>query len=306
MAVNQVNSVNRFYIRASMCYGNSHCNEVEVPWVRDLALLPKLADIVVLDGTSGKWPPGLYVRYHRQNWRMALNFEDVCNLLVTASEVRVVVNATTDEALADGWVLFKNAVPVTGTAPHILPSAWDIWVGVLSETAFMSGAVTKQVDSPSSGIIQVSSGTDKSIKDWTPPGPGLVLTDVNGKASVAALDTQVIQGNGVDIPFTVAASTDTAKGIVSLATAGNYPAPSNDTDATTPGYVNAAISDAIDQVTVEHSALAGGAVDALAVDAADPKISLVYNGTPTNALPVKALRSLSGAHLGHVVTGSIS
>lgn len=377
MPSNQILNYSKFYLKLDMCY-NTHCNTVEVPYVREFDLLPKLADIAVLDDPSGKWKPGLYVRFDQKQWRLALEYTDVCNLLLDANRAKVIVMSGTTEVYPEGWRVFNNSQPRLDLT--VRPSPYDIWVAVLSESEYIANVVTKPSSATSVNVIQLSNGTDRTIKDWVPTSGGLVSVDSQGRPAIARLDTNVIKGDGSSAnpysvvtatdtvkgivalnkgtslpsdltndtdaltagglkalldnkpnsltdavsksisvdpnvitgdgtnsnPFSVKVATDTVKGIVALATEDDYSDPTNNVDAVTPSYVEQAVLDAveraIDATTVTQS-LTGTAGDAIPVDSADPEVTLIVNGNDSSVMSIKALRSLGGVHLGHVVIG---
>jgi len=279
MQSTNISSYKGEYLRAEMCYGAS-CKTIEIPWVHNFALLPKLADAAVLDDPSGKWPPGLYVRFDQKQWRPALSFEDVCHLSITANRIRIVVMATATEVLEDGWNVFKNSQKQD--VATIQPSTWDIWVAVLQESEFIGGVVTKELNSASANVLQVSGGADRTVKDWLPTTTGFVTVGIDGipvvrkinlgedlpedinsdagltsKGLLAILEDKpnemtdavsrsisvnpdLILGDGsATAPFDLELATGDKLGVVKLATTAQFPAPTNDTLAVTPAFVQA-------------------------------------------------------------------
>jgi len=246
MPVNRIDAYSKFYVRIDMCY-DTHCRTVEVPWVRELELSWKMADIAILDDPSGRWKPGLYVRYdqrqwpagaerraaNQQQWRLAMTFEDVCRLLVTANHIDVVVTSQHTKTYDDSWLVFKNAQDAADKT--IRPSEWDVWVAVLQEAEANTKIVTKDDKAMTDGIFQVSDGPDRTIRDWAPSPGGFAIVGPDGKAAIAKVDTEVIIGDGSAAnPFTIALATDNKPGIAELNLGTDLPADAtNCTDALT-------------------------------------------------------------------------
>jgi hypothetical protein len=174
-----------------------------------------------------------------QNWRIAMEYEDVCNLLLTANKVRVVVHADTAETLDPGYVVFKNAQ--LQEVAEIEPSQFDIYVAVLGESEYvdLSKMVSKDVPAASAGILQISGGADRSVKDWVPGGSGLIKTDADGKPALA------IKGVDYETP-----ATETEYGVVKLVV--DTPSTS-ETDAATPAYVNTHVEEQLTAITVDST-----------------------------------------------------
>jgi hypothetical protein len=202
-----------------------------------------MADIAILDDPSGRWKPGLYVRYdqrqwpngserraaNQQQWRLAMTFEDVCRLLVTANHIDVVVTSQHTKTYDDSWLVFKNAQDAADKT--IRPSEWDVWVAVLQEAEADTKKVTKEDKAMTDGIFQVSDGPDRTIRDWAPSPGGFAMVGPDGKAAIAKVDTEVIIGDGSAAnPFTIQRATDTKPGIAELNLGTDLPADATSCD----------------------------------------------------------------------------
>lgn len=189
MTSSRIEAPNAFYVRGQMCY-DTHCRDIEIPWVSDFDLTQnrKLADIAILSNRFGRMAPGLYVRPDLKTWRLALNYEDVCSLLLTANSVKVIVQATAASAGPVTTVnprVFRNTSVVPSNT--ITASRFDVWVvlGLEATKDAPDTTVTKTPPATTAGILQISAGPGNGIKDYDPGAAGgVVIVDADGLVSV--------------------------------------------------------------------------------------------------------------------------
>lgn len=169
-----------FYLAAKMCYGTV-CREIEIPWVREFALLPKNQDICILSAPFGKWVPGLYVRPDLKHWNLALSFNDVCELNLQANQITVLVYNQAEITYDNTHKVYRSSVPVANNT--VGPSIYDLWV-VVKLGSKAGSFVTKETPSSLAGVVQVST-VGMGTTDYIPPTNGFLIVDAFGVASVA-------------------------------------------------------------------------------------------------------------------------
>jgi hypothetical protein len=188
-------TTNAFHIQAQVCY-NTVCEEVPVRWVRDFDGTESNAySLIMLVFPVGPAEPGIWVKDMEGRWRLVIPYAEASELFSTKETLLKVLvgNENTESFNAATTSVFRNGALVT--PPETEPSNFDVWgIATLSETN--AEGVTKDDDAASAGILQVSGGADKTIKDFLPGTEGVVSVDEDGVASVTEL-IPLMSGGGL-------------------------------------------------------------------------------------------------------------
>jgi hypothetical protein len=174
-----------FYVNCLFCYDTS-CQESPLDWVTDFDDVPPDSVTIVVPIDSGTAAAGVYARESvKSQWRRVVpysSFVELCSAINSTIKIHAAVSAVTPTD--PRAVLFRNALQLP-EGSSLQPSQFDLWAEIIPEEADSGATPWKDADAASDGIMQVSDGTGRKVKDWAPGAEGLVKTDSQGKVSVA-------------------------------------------------------------------------------------------------------------------------
>lgn len=175
-------TTNAFHIESRLCYDTS-CSEVELKWVRDFDGTNSDAyALIMLVFPVGARIPGIYVKDLEKKWQLVMPFEMASEIFSTSTHTLKVIfnnnqNTTYD---SDTFIVFRSGKRLD--VPAIEQSQYDVWA--ICEALPSAESVTKDSNAASEGLIQISAGPNKSIKDYIPPNAGVVTVGADGKIGV--------------------------------------------------------------------------------------------------------------------------
>lgn len=229
--------------------------------------------------------------------------EDFPSLSTTSATSPAYVNTAIESAIEESLAQIDGSetkveggdnVTVLGTGIEADPYVVSVENASDNVRGVVSLATTANFPSTSNGEATTPGYVNAAINT------ALGALDLDGsETKIEAGTNVVVSGSGtVDDPYTISSSaapvsaTDTVQGIVSLATTANFPSTSN-SEATTPGYVNAAIVGALGGFTVDGSEtkVTAGA-----------NVTVSGDGTEDNPYVVNSTTGISNAQTtGHTI-----
>lgn len=103
----------QFLTPIKLCY-NAACSDVAVPWVTQFEeISDKNIVVAILSKTSGKFAQGLYTRIGGY-WHLALNYDDLCSLISTGIQIRLVIDVASTQNYPAGTKIYRNSFFLPG------------------------------------------------------------------------------------------------------------------------------------------------------------------------------------------------
>ena len=177
-------TANAFHIESQVCYSTT-CNPTEVKWVVDFdGTNGDAYNLIMLVFAVGPRVPGIYVKTPDKIWLLVMPYEVASEIFSTSTHTLKVIFNNTQTVSYDPTTTKVFRTGRLLPTPVIEPSAFDVWA--ICEGIADAGAVTKATNSTGEGILQISAGPDRSIKDFLPGSAGLVSVDATGVASIVS------------------------------------------------------------------------------------------------------------------------
>lgn len=189
-------TTNAFHIEATLCYDTTCTDNVPVRWVKDFDGTDTSAySLIMLFSPVGSRVPGIYVKTCNRKWDLLIPYDEASEIFSTSTHsLKAIISNTQTLSVDSDNFVFRNGQRQDPAA--LEPSAHDVWA--ICEPLSSGNSVTKDDNAASEGLIQISAGPDKSIKDYIPPTAGVVTVDSDGKIGVEEY-IPLMSGGGLHI-----------------------------------------------------------------------------------------------------------